>query len=149
MREHIFQTGTDGEIKIVDRTDEDDMLVEMQIRCAAAIDIPELPWLYSVDGNQSNVWSHHLLANDDWQVLDEVFILGDSSSFTFKILDTGFTEMNGPAEFTVDLLGAPSSGLAYVLDGTWKPAEVYVNVRGVWRHAQPFVRDQGIWRQVE
>lgn len=152
MIEHTTETGTGGQLKVVDKTDDPDlMMAEAWIYYPNVLDVPQLPWTYSVDGVMDSWKSFNFSGGAAWQLLGGVHV-GNAETFTLHLGDTGTTELNGPTDLAVNLFGhVPEGGVEDALvrvrhDGSWKKAIPYVNVDGSWKQAIPYVRTPEGWK---
>lgn len=129
-------TGTSGEMKIVDNTDNPDLkTVEMWVRAEETEPSIQIPWAFSLGNNRSN-WSSFLWKpNSEWQRLGSVYV-STPNQFTFHLGDTGSEKFGGPTDLVVDLYG---------FNQEFQNRSVYIWVDGVYKNATPYVRVNGVW----
>jgi len=160
MIEHILPTGTDGEMRILDYTDDPDLnTLELWVKSSSAVAIAQLPWAYSIGSERSSWRSYNF---DDvilWQRLTIVY-LAAPAEFTFHLGDSNTAELGGPTDLTIETHGYdPETGVpvdpyltesVYVrVDGVYKRAQVYANVGGIWTPAVvPYIKTPSGWKRV-
>lgn len=147
MIEHVFDLGTEGEVKIQDWSMHPEFsMCRFYIRSNILIDVP-VSFRYAIDGAESSWesfdWDD---ATTDWQLIDAVYVGEEADEFVLYFHDTETTEMNGPADFTIDLGSDDAANLIDVkYQGSWERAEVYVRDNGEWKLVKPYVRTSGNW----
>lgn len=144
-------TGTEGTLKIEDNTDHETWkVVQVFIRTDVSLPAQTLNYSYETSATISpSVQLYDLeTGNTDWQLMRSIWV-GSASWFTLYFDDTETTELGGPTELNVTLLGAPSGdGPGSVRVGSiYQHAQPYVRVDGVWKPATAFLKVDGVWRQ--
>lgn len=153
MIEHISNTGTDGQLKIEDRTDDPSvMLVDLFVKSAVPLSAFTLAWSYSIEAVDYSVRAFNFASGDtDWQQLGSIYV-GLAQDFTLRMGNSSTTELAGPTDFNVALYGYNAGGSTQTVDvrvgGVYKKAQTHVRVAGVWKTATPFVKKDGVWVQI-
>lgn len=159
MIEHVIDTGTDGKMRIRDRTDEPDVYtVELALTCFTPIVIEELPWAFSRNGDQVPWRSYHFDSTGggmgggfmvgEWQRVHLMVPEPYVEVFGFHIADTATTEMGGPSDLVINLYSAGEGQVDVKVDDIWKRATLYVKHNDTWKPATPYVKDNDIWKPV-
>lgn len=145
MIERIMNTGDQGRLRIIDRTDEAGRTVEFWIRSLSPVSIPQLPWAYSVDGVKTSWKSFNFASTTVWQKLGVIYV-GYAQQVVLHLGTTGKPQLGGPTDFLVDLLGGIST-CTIVVDGVPKKAIAFVNVEGEWKTATMLVQHNSVWKE--
>lgn len=155
---HTFQTGTSGEIRIEDNTDDvNSKMVNVFIRSTTPVAVSQMPWawelgIYSPNPEHSGWRSLSGVVGESWRQIASIFV-AEPNTFTVHLGNTNTDELGGPDEFTVDLYGfdpevgiPPLPRLATVyIDGVPRQAEVYVYDDGWPKLAEPYIRRPFGW----
>lgn len=156
MIEHFMDTGTHGELRIRDFTDESSyMMVDFAIRTKTVFTdqdvLRQLSWSWWMDDEQADTNALDFdPAGEDWRMLAEDFGGGHDTA-SLRLQDSMTTELGGPTELTIGLYGSPNTvhGLVDVKHGgIWVKAIPFVRDSGVWKQATPLVRSQGTWKEL-
>lgn len=140
-----MNTGDQGRLKIIDRTDEAGRTVEFWIRSLSPVSIPSLPWAYSVDGVRTTWKSFNFLNSTVWQRLG-IFYVGYAQQVTLHLGATNKPQLGGPTDFVVDTLGGVST-CTITVGGVTKKAIAFVTVDGVVKAATMLVQHNTVWKE--
>lgn len=158
MIEHIISTGDTGSLKIQDNTDNPSLMtVELWVKSSSPVNIPNLPWTYSVNGSQNSWKSFNFTNTTLWQYLGGVYV-GTLRTAALILGATNTSQLAGPTTHEIELAGyvepinpTPPSGegsngeVRVLVDGVYRRATPYVNVNDVWTVATPYVRSERGW----
>lgn len=161
-----MDTGDTGRIRIRDKTDEADKLVEFWVQSLSPIGIPQLPWAFSVGDVQSEWRPYNFQNTTIWQQVGVIHV-GDSSveTVTLHLGNTGTSQLGGPTDLEINLFSyiqpedpenppepgeqSPVPRYANITVGNVvKKAIPYVNVAGVWKPALTFHHGANGWKEI-
>lgn len=145
MVEHLKDTGDEGRLKIIDRTNTKDRTVEFWVQSLSPIIIPNLAWTYSIDGVKKSWKSYNFKGTTVWQRLG-IFYVPYGQEVTLHMGKTNSSELAGPTDFTIQLAKGISAVMVKV-SGVYKRAIPYVKHAGVWKQASAHVNVGGTWKE--
>lgn len=169
MIEKVIDTGDTGRLRIQDKTDGPDKVVELWVQSLSPVSIPNLPWAYSIDGLRSTWKSFNFLNTTMWQRLGLVFVGTDKKDFVLHLGETGTSQLEGPTDLEIEIYGyipseeppeepapepdpdepvLPPRLVNIKVGDIWKRAQVYVRVNGVWKRASPWVYGVDGWKEI-
>jgi hypothetical protein len=147
MIEHVINTGDRGRLKIIDRSGEPHPMVEFWIQSLSPIGVRQIPWAYSINNDRSAWQSFRFRDQTVWQPVRRVALTYGETA-TMYLGATNSSELGGPTQFTVKLVGGLAPRLVLVKVGTQHVKAIpYVRVNGVWQVTQPLIRTDRGWRE--
>lgn len=148
MKETSMDTGDTGQIILRDFSDgETTKYVNVFARSLSPVPIPNMVWLYSIDGVRSPLRTFNFQNTTLLQFLGTVYV-GYSSTFSVHLNNTGTTQMGGPVDLEIDLLNQLRT-VSVKLDGVYYKAFPYVKIEGTWLPASPYVMKDGVWYEAK
>lgn len=161
MHEYVQNVGDTGKLIVQDKTDtavRANKVVDIYIQSLSPVAIPNLAWRWYTDdvppaivggGDAHHArysWNSFNFQNTTVRQHVATIFVDYAHEFTLVINDTGTSQLDGPAEFNVQL--ANQLRPVSVKFGTvWKQAIPYVRVEGVWKPALAMVMKDGSWKE--
>lgn len=148
MIERVIDTGNTGQLRIRDNTDNPDLMtIEFWARSSSPVSIPQMPWAYTFEGQDTNWRSYNFQSHTDWQRLLTFFVPQELQfvDYIFHLGNTNTDELGGPTDLAVTKDPTPQAMVNVRVDGVYKKAIPWVRISGEWKQAKGHVRNQSIW----
>ena len=151
MKEHKQDVGDTGKLIIQDKTDTSiasQKYVDFYIQSLSPVAIPNLPWRWYTDEapDINKQWKSFNFKNTTLRQHLGLFYVGYAHQVSLLIGNTGTSQMDGPATFTVDL-ATVLRPVSVKFGNTWKQAIPYVRVGGIWKPSVAMVMKDGNWKE--